>query len=164
MRRQTLSTRRLGLAVAAAVIAVDHATKAWVVAALDQGDPLELIPDFFQIAHIRNPGAAFGLLRGAGAYLALGAVAAVVVITLVIRKVERPYDAVALGLVLGGAMGNLIDRLLRGDGLLDGKVVDFLDFSFFPAFNVADSAITVGAALALWEVVSARSEQKSLAS
>ena len=85
-------------------------------------------------------------------------------ITLVIRKVERPYDAVALGLVLGGATGNLIDRLLRGDGLLDGKVVDFLDFSFFPAFNVADSAITVGAALALWEVVSARSEPKSLAS
>ena len=86
---------------------------------------------------------------------------AVVVIVLVIRKVERGYDAVALGLVLGGAIGNLLDRIFRGDGLLDGRVVDFLDFSFFPAFNVADSAITVGAALALLEVVSARSAQQS---
>ncbi len=161
VRCQALSTRRLGIAVAASVVAFDQATKALVVAALDQGDPLELIPGFFQIAHIRNPGAAFGLLRGAGSYLALGAVAAAVVITLVIRRVERRYDAVALGLVLGGAVGNLIDRVVRGDGLLDGRVVDFLDFSFFPAFNVADSAITVGAALALWEAVSARSEQKS---
>ena len=161
MRLQALSTRRLGLAVAAVVVALDQATKAWVVAALDQGDPWELIPGFFQIAHIRNPGAAFGLLRGAGSYIALGAVVAVVVIVLVIRKVERGYDAVALGLVLGGAIGNLLDRIFRGDGLLDGRVVDFLDFSFFPAFNVADSAITVGAALALLEVVSARSAQQS---
>lgn len=161
MRRQALSTRRLGLAIAAVVVAFDQATKAWVAAALEPGDPWELIPGFFQIAHIRNPGAAFGLLRGAGSYIALGAVVAVVVIALVIRKVERPFDAVALGLVLGGAVGNLLDRIFRGDGLLDGKVVDFLDFSFFPAFNVADSAITVGAALALLEVVSARSAQKS---
>jgi signal peptidase II len=52
--------------------------------------------------------------------------------------------------VIGGAAGNLVDRLTRGDGLLDGAVVDFIDFSFFPAFNLADSAITVGAVLALW--------------
>ena len=161
MRRQALSTRGLGLAVAAAVVALDQATKALIVTTLDRGDTWELIPDFFQIAHIRNPGAAFGLLRGAGSYIALGAVVAVVVITLVIRKVERRYDAVALGMVLGGAVGNLLDRVFRGDGLLDGMVVDFLDFSFFPAFNVADSAITVGAALALLEVVSTRSAQRS---
>ncbi len=164
LREQTLSTRRLALVVAAAVVALDQMTKAWIVAALDRGDSLELIPGFFEIEHIRNPGAAFGLLRGAGSYLALGAIAAAVIIFLVIRRVGRTYDAVALGLVLGGAVGNLIDRVFRGDGLLDGRVVDFLDFSFFPAFNLADSAITVGAALALWEALSARSEPKSLTS
>jgi signal peptidase II len=65
-------------------------------------------------------------------------------------KVDSTGETVALGLVLGGAVGNLVDRAFRGDGFLDGGVVDFVDFSFFPAFNVADSAITVGAILALW--------------
>ncbi len=64
-------------------------------------------------------------------------------------KVERRREVAALALVLGGALGNLIDRIFRGDGLLDGGVVDFIDLSFFPAFNVADSAITIGAGLAL---------------
>jgi signal peptidase II len=63
--------------------------------------------------------------------------------------VERPRETVALGLVMGGALGNLIDRVFRGSGLLDGAVIDWVDFSFFPAFNVADSAISIGAALAV---------------
>ena len=62
---------------------------------------------------------------------------------------SRRVEAVALGMVLGGAIGNLVDRVFRGDGLLDGAVVDFIDFSFFPTFNVADAAINIGVALLL---------------
>ena len=65
-------------------------------------------------------------------------------------RVNSTGETVALGLVLGGAIGNLADRAFRGDGFLDGGVVDFVDFSFFPAFNAAYSAITIGAVLALW--------------
>jgi signal peptidase II len=72
-----------------------------------------------------------------------------VVIVLVVHRAQRPLEAVAMGLVLGGAVGNLADRIFRGPGLLDGRVVDFIDPEHFPAFNVADSAITVGACLAL---------------
>ncbi len=160
MRQQALTTRRLALGTALAVIVADQLTKVWAVAALSDR-PIDLIPDFFRLALIRNPGAAFGLLKGAGSVLALLALVAAAAILVAIRRIDRRPDALALGLVLGGAVGNLIDRLVRDDGLLSGRVVDFLDFSFFPAFNVADSAITLGAILALWEAISARSEPTS---
>ena len=73
----------------------------------------------------------------------------VVFIVMLVRKIATVPEAIGLGLVLGGAVGNLADRLFRGPGLFDGSVVDFVDFSFFPAFNAADSAITIGAALIL---------------
>lgn len=148
MRIDTLSPRRLALGVAAIIIAFDQATKAWVVAALSDG-PVVLIDGFLQLRLVRNPGAAFSLLRGAGSLIALAAIAAAILIVLMVRRMETRFEAAALGLVLGGAIGNLIDRIFRGPGLLDGKVVDFIDFDFFPTFNVADSAITIGAALAV---------------
>lgn len=144
-----LSTRRLSLTVGTAVLAADQLVKWWVVKTLP-GDPIVVIEGFFQLRYVTNFGAAFSLLDGLGSIVALVAVAAAVFIFLVARRVERRGEAVALGLVLGGALGNLMDRVFRGEGLLDGGVVDFVDFSFFPAFNVADAAITVGAALALW--------------
>ncbi len=156
MRREALTTRRIAFATAAVVVAADQATKVWAVATLADS-PIYLVDGFFRLALIRNPGAAFGLLRGAGSILALLAIAAAAAIVVVLRRIDRRADAVALGLVLGGAIGNLVDRVLRDDGLLDGRVVDFLDFSFFPAFNLADTAITLGAMLALWEALSARS-------
>jgi signal peptidase II len=99
---------------------------------------------------VTNSGAAFSLLEGFGSIIALIAIAAAVFIFLLAVQVDSKGEIIALGLVLGGALGNLTDRVFRGDGFLDGGVIDFVDFSFFPAFNVADSAITVGAALALW--------------
>lgn len=142
------------------VVAADQVTKVVAVAALQDG-PVDIVPDFFRLALIRNPGAAFGLLKGAGSVLALLALVAAAAILLAIRRIERRPDALALGLVLGGAVGNLVDRFVRDDGLLSGRVVDFIDFSFFPAFNLADTAITLGALLALWEALSARSEPRS---
>ncbi len=143
-----MTSRRLPLLVAVAVIAADQLTKWWAVSTLP-GNPIELIPGVLFLRYVTNPGAAFGLLPGAGSFIALGAVAAVVLIVLVVHRLPGRLEAVAMGLVLGGALGNLGDRLFRGPGLLDGRVVDFVDFEYFPAFNVADSAITVGAALAL---------------
>lgn len=152
MRLPPLTPRRLAFLVAAGVVVFDQLTKAWVMAALADG-PVDLIDGVFRLALVRNPGAAFGVLQGAGSIIALLAVAAAVLIFVALRGIGRSVEGVALGLILGGAVGNLIDRIFRGDGLLDGKVVDFLDFSFFPAFNVADSAITVGAAVILWEAL-----------
>jgi signal peptidase II len=143
-----VTARRLPLLTAAAVVAADQLTKWWAVSSLP-GNPIELIPGVLFLRYWTNSGAAFGLLRGAGSFIALGAIAAVGLIVLIVRELPGRLEALAMGLVLGGALGNLGDRLFRGPGLLDGRVVDFVDFRYFPAFNVADSAITVGAALAL---------------
>ena len=143
-----MTSRRLPLLIAFAVVAVDQLTKWWAVARLPD-NPIELIPGVLFLRYVTNSGAAFGLVPGAGSFIALGAIAAIVLIVLVVHRLGGRLEAVAMGLVLGGALGNLGDRLFRGPGLLDGSVVDFVDFEYFPAFNVADSAITVGAALAL---------------
>lgn len=143
-----MTPRRVALASAGAVVAVDQLTKWWALAALADG-PIRLIDGFLQFRLVRNPGAAFGLIPGAGSLVALAALAAVVVIVMVVRQLGGPWEGVAMGLVLGGAVGNLIDRVLRAPGLLDGEVVDFVDFDFFPTFNTADSAITIGAILAV---------------
>lgn len=144
----TLTTRQTALAVAAVVVAADQIVKWWATATLP-GRPIVLIDGFLQLRYLTNKGAAFSMLEGSGSIIALVAVAAAIFIVLIAGRLDAPREAVALGLVLGGAVGNLLDRVFRGDGLLDGGVVDFIDFSFFPAFNVADSAITIGAGLAL---------------
>jgi signal peptidase II len=143
-----VTSRRLPLLIAVAIVAVDQLTKWWAVARLPE-NPIELIPGVLFLRYFANSGAAFGLLPGAGSFIALGAIAAIALIVLVVHRLPGRLEAVAMGLVLGGALGNLGDRLFRGPGLLDGSVVDFVDFEYFPAFNVADSAITVGAVLAL---------------
>ena len=151
-----MTPRRLALAVASGIIVVDQLTKWWAVTALSDG-PIVLIDGFLQFRLVRNPGGAFGSLPGAGPLIALAALVAVMVIVLVVRRLPGLWETVAMGMVLGGAIGNLIDRVARGPGLLDGKVLDFVDFDFFPTFNVADSAITIGAILAV--LVALRSDR-----
>jgi len=139
-----------GLVVAASVIALDQLTKWWAAETLP-GSPITVIPDVLHLRYVTNSGAAFGFFSGGGPVLAVLALVVIVgILVVVVRKTHGWPESVVLGLVIGGAAGNLVDRLTRGDGLLDGAVVDFIDFSFFPAFNLADSAITVGAVLALW--------------
>ena len=111
--------------------------------------PVVLIEDFLQLRLTYNTGASFSLFSNAGPILAIVAFGVVGLIIYILGEAGRRIEAVALGLVLGGAVGNLVDRLARGDGLLDGAVVDFIDFSFFATFNVADAAINVGVALLL---------------
>lgn len=141
--------RRVGLllAVAAAALVLDTVTKVAVVAALADGERVPLLGDAVALVLIRNPGAAFSLATGMTWLLTLVAVAVVVGIVRVSRRLRSPGWALALGLVLGGAVGNLVDRFLRGPGPLRGHVVDFVSVGWWPVFNVADSAICVGGAV-----------------
>lgn len=130
------------VAVAAAVVVVDQLAKAWALDALDGRDI-----DLFWTLRLHlsiNSGAAFGIGRGLGPVLVVAAVAVLVVLAMLARSTHLTGVGVgALGLVLGGALGNLVDRLFRDQG----GVVDFVDLQWWPVFNVADAAITVGAVL-----------------
>ena len=144
--RQTLTRPRITIFVAAGVVALDQLTKAWVQRALADG-PFEGLSPVLVFELGSNTGAAFGLFRGAGSLLGLIALVAVGLILYVARSSPRPVDLVGLGLILGGTLGNLTDRIVRGDGFLDGAVIDWVQLPRFPTFNVADAAITIGAAL-----------------
>lgn len=144
---------RKWLGVALAVIVADHLTKFWISSALDYQDAIPVLP-FFSLVLVHNTGAAFSFLADAGGwqrwfFVAVGVIATVVITRLLKRHAREPRMAFALALVLGGALGNVIDRVVLG------HVVDFLYFHYksfaWPAFNVADSAITVGAALLIWD-------------
>ncbi len=132
----------------AVVVLLDQLTKWWATEALADG-PIVIIDGFFQLRLTYNTGAAFSMFSGGGPVLALVAFGVIAMIMFVLNDSSRGGEAVALGLVLGGAIGNLIDRIARGEGFLDGAVVDFIDFSFFATFNVADTAITCGVILLL---------------
>jgi len=135
--------------VAALVLALDVATKTLVVAELEGRRTLELLGGQLLIRVTRNSGAAFSFAEGYTILFTLVAVVVVVVIVRISRRLYSSVWAVSLGLLLGGATGNLVDRLLRSPGPGRGAVVDFLDFQVWPSFNVADSGIVVGGLLAV---------------
>lgn len=160
------SARAVLFLPALVVIVLDQVTKLAVIGTLRLYDSVAVIPGFFNLVHVRNRGIAFGLLSQLGqvwSTLLLSATTAAAVILLVLwlsrLRAGDHWTAFGLSLIIGGAVGNLIDRLRLGE------VVDFLDFyvgSFhWPAFNVADSAVTVGT---FWVVVcmllSGREEKK----
>jgi len=140
------------LALSGLVIVIDQSTKAWVLAAFHVGESLVLTP-FLNLVLLLNPGASFSFLADAGGWqrwffivLALGI--SVWLVVLLRKHAGERLLPLALALILGGALGNVIDRIRFG------AVVDFLHFHwnehYFPAFNVADSCITIGVALMLW--------------
>ena len=135
--------------VALLVLAADIATKVLVVAELEGRRTVELLGGQLLLRVSRNSGAAFSFAEGATVLFTAVAIAVVVVILRTARRLYSPSWAVALGLLLGGATGNLVDRLLRAPGVGRGAVVDFIDFQVWPSFNVADSAIVCGGVLAV---------------
>jgi len=151
-----LAYKRL-LIIAAVLFLLDQLTKAWIFQNLDLGsyhypDSIRVIEDFFYIVHIGNEGAAWGMFSGYGGLLALFAVGALFAIYKLRDSLElkRPVMQVAFGLLIGGVLGNLVDRLIHG------HVIDFLDFHLpfsipyvleggrYPAFNLADCGIVIG--------------------
>jgi signal peptidase II len=131
------------LAVAGVIVVLDQLTKIWAVAALSDG-PVEVIGTLLQFRLTRNPGGAFSLLTGLTPVLAVLAVGMVIYIVRTTRRTADIVMAYSLALVLGGAVGNLVDRMFRSPGFLRGEVVDFIKVPHWPTFNVADCAITVG--------------------
>ncbi len=144
--------RRIGLllAVAAVALILDEVSKLLVVAHMVQGDrPVDVIPGVLDLQLTRNPGAAFGFAAGATVIFTLVAVAVVGFIVRAARKLASTGWAWSLGLLLGGALGNLGDRIFRAPGPLKGHVVDWIHIHHWPVFNLADSAIVVGGVLAV---------------
>jgi signal peptidase II len=140
--------RRYALFLPALLIVVaDQLTKAWVLATLPEGEPVPVIGQLLMFTRVRNPGTAFGLLRGSGSLLTVITIVAVLFIVAywfhLLRTQGRISPALmgGLALPLGGALGNLADRIRHG------HVVDFIDFRVWPVFNIADMAITTGAVL-----------------
>ena len=135
--------------VAALVLAADVVTKLLVVAELEGRRAVSLLGGRLLLQVSRNSGAAFSFAEGATVVFTAVALAVVVVIVRTAPRLRSRGWAAALGLLLGGATGNLVDRLLRAPGPGRGAVVDFIDFRVWPVFNLADSAICVGGALAV---------------
>ncbi len=143
---------RLLLLLALAVLALDLGTKLLVVATVERGEDIRLLGGALYLTHTRNTGAAFSFAEGFTVVFTLIAVVVAVVIVRTARRLFSAGWAVALGLVLGGALGNLVDRVFRDPGFLRGGVVDFIsvfapDGEVYPIFNVADSAIVCGGVL-----------------
>jgi signal peptidase II len=145
------ATRRLLIlaAVAATAYALDVISKVIVATRLADHPPVKIIPSVLDLELTRNPGAAFGMATGATVLFTLVALIVVGVIVRSARRLGSTAWAVVLGLLLGGALGNLTDRLVRAPGPLRGEVVDWIHLHHWPIFNLADSAIVIGVVLAL---------------
>ncbi|RRD29404.1 signal peptidase II [Actinomyces bowdenii] len=159
------SRRPLALlwAVALIVAVLDQATKAWALSSLEAGQRVALLGRLLGLTLVRNPGAAFSIASGQTWVFSLIAIVVSVVVMRASRRLASRSWAVALGLVLGGALGNLVDRLVRSPGILRGHVIDFIDYAGYFVGNVADIAIVAAAggiivlSLGGWEMDGTRS-------
>ena len=153
-RGASLTARRvprlawISLLVALVVVVVDQLTKIWALRALTPGESVPVIGDLIRLTIIRNPGAAFSIGNQATWLLTLVAVVVLTVVLGSLRRLGHLGWALCLGLLLGGAVGNLVDRLVRAPGVGRGHVVDFIDYGGLFIGNVADIAI-VAAALSI---------------
>lgn len=136
-----------GLAVAAVVIAADQLSKAWAVDALTPGEQVQILGRWLQLTLVYNSGAAFSLAGSATIIITVIAVGISVFLVVKLRTVANAWWALAFGLMLGGALGNVIDRLTRAPGPFRGHVIDFLQLPNWPVFNVADMAVVSAAVL-----------------
>lgn len=137
------------MAVAISAFAVDVATKVVAVAELSDRAPIRLLDGLLTLRLVRNAGAAFGIATGLTVVLSLVAFGVIVAILRTAGRLRSISWAVALGLLLGGAAGNLADRLVRAPAPLRGHVVDWIELPHWPVFNIADTAIVCGGLLAV---------------
>ncbi len=149
------------MAIALAVVVVDQLTKHWAVTSLGTDRQIDLVWTL-RLNLAFNNGMAFGQGQGFGPVIGVVATVVIVYLLVSLRSEASLMSTIGMGLLIGGAAGNLIDRLFRGDeGFLQGAVVDFIDLQWFPIFNVADMAVNVGAALLILNsVLSARAHRQ----
>jgi signal peptidase II len=137
------SLRTLTALIAVAIVVADQATKHWALNALGDGRTIDVVGSLrFNLAF--NTGMAFAKGQGIGPIIAVVGVIVVAYLLVGLRRDTKP-GAVLVGMVAGGAAGNIVDRLFRGDAWLRGAVVDFIDLQWWPIFNIADAAIVLGA-------------------
>ena len=126
------------------VVLLDQGTKSWAVSALADGHVIHVVGSL-QFSLGFNSGFAFSQGQGMGPVVGVFAIIAVLFLLRAVRKATTQISALALCAIVAGAIGNIADRIFRGEGWLHGRVVDFIDVQWWPVFNVADSSITVGA-------------------
>jgi signal peptidase II len=136
---------RMSLLVAAIIVLLDQVSKAWALRDLADGRIIHVIWTMqFNLTY--NRGMAFSRGTGIGPIIGVIGLVVVVLLLLSLRRADNALTRVATGLIIGGAVGNILDRLFRGSGWMRGAVIDFIDFQWWPVFNVADMAIMIGAA------------------
>ena len=142
---------------ASIVFVLDRITKIMVTGNMSYGQSIKILPDIFHFTFVFNNGTAFGLLKGQNALLAVFSALAIILIAAyaMTHKWLGPVVSSALGLIVGGALGNLFDRVRFG------HVIDFLDFRVWPVFNIADSAITIGMVILAWYILSNSAKGKT---
>ncbi len=140
--------------IIAAVVIADQASKNWALNSLSGGRTIDLIWTL-QFNLVFNSGMAFSQGQGLGRLIGLLAIGVAVWLWFGLRKATTRLSAIGTSLLIGGALGNVVDRMFRGEKWLAGAVVDFIDLQWFPVFNIADSAVTVGAAMLIFASVKA---------
>jgi signal peptidase II len=134
------------LAAAAVVAGLDQLTKQVALARLADG-PVDVVDSILTLRITLNPGGAFGVLQGVPGFFLVATLGIVLFILVWVRRLEDLRSVVPMGMILGGGLGNLFDRLVRDTG---GRVVDFVDLHVWPVFNLADASISLGVVLILW--------------
>ena len=140
-----MKTSRMSLLISAVIVLLDQISKAWALRDLADGRIIHVIWTM-QFNLTFNRGMAFSRGTGIGPIIGVIGLVVVVLLLLSLRRADNALTRVATGLIIGGAVGNILDRLFRGSGWMRGAVVDFIDFQWWPVFNVADMAIMIGAA------------------
>ena len=135
--------------VAWAVWVLDLATKIWAVNNLSYKSNIKVIGEFFQLTFVRNSGAAFSFAAGATIFLSIFGLIVMSAILYYTPQITSRGWAVVLGLVLGGILGNMVDRIFREPGVLRGHVIDWMQLPNWPVFNIADTAIVSAAVIAM---------------
>lgn len=152
MSNARIAAWRVPVLIAGVVVLVDQLTKHWAVTGLGDDRVIDVVWTLrFNLAF--NSGMAFSRGKGLGPVIAVVATLVIVWLLVSLRKDSGPLSTVGMGLVIGGAAGNLADRMFRGEAWLRGAVVDFIDFQWFPIFNVADMAINIGAGVLILNAI-----------
>ena len=149
LTKSSTSTAKIIIAL---VVICDQVTKHWALNALNNGRTIDI---FWTLRFnlVFNSGMAFSKGQGLGRFIGLLAIGVAVWLWLSLRKVSTTIGVVGTAMLIGGAIGNVVDRLFRGDAWLRGSVVDFIDLQWFPVFNVADSSVTIGAILLIYSSI-----------
>ena len=140
-----MKTSRMSLLISAVIVLLDQVSKAWALRDLADGRIIHVVWTMqFNLTY--NRGMAFSRGTGIGPIIGVIGLVVVALLLLSLRRADNALTRVATGLIIGGAVGNILDRLFRGSGWMRGAVIDFIDFQWWPVFNVADMAIMIGAA------------------